>query len=818
MVTCPRLVFLLCTLPLIVVGACSDPIELGSEPGTGGGDAGTGGTGGSHDAGVGGMGGLGGMDGGDAGTNCVETGCDDGNDCTTDGICNTVMGICVGGGVDEPADTPCSQDGGFFCDGEGSCVVCNGDDQCSRFFPDRECREAASCVDRTCPIPAPLPDGTPCTAGACYQGTCVDVLPQRKLVPMVCDNQVTPFFWPIPMDMMVSPTAIEATRPFDADIRAALSIPQAFLQFGLISVFPDQLSSLEITRAGAEIVASDTLSGSPISARLAPTPLTLPIPRSPNPGDPGGDSCTTDAECPLAEFGQRCGAGGQCECACQMGCIPEACANVATGDVVVTLNPIFNAPYRAEASGAVCFDVGGADPPSAVGAPPVRTGIRAVASNGALVRFECVGGTVNDAGTPDNPFDDFVDPNPPQARICFPVEVPEVDLCAGPPPVDCNNENACVVDAVCDPFTGECAAGDDQPRGMPCDQDGGNACDGQGSCVQCVEDAGCVDDGNQCTTGPDCEDDRCLIPTNLPEGTVCEQNGGNRCDGNGNCVLVGDGPLPKTEAITLGCTSNLTPDVSIVPFELTVAPAQVTPGAPFVADLSGVGVVPEPLLDSVQWVIVGGTTRIDLVDFKATVHVRAGASGNDVTLTPEAIPYRCAIGDAVCDPANDLPSVPGRRGNDDCTPIGLTNPCGRFIDIPTSDECEPGGSCALLDAGSGTKLDQCETNGFCVTGEIRLPLEPQVQTYTAGNAGSVLFGWDDASTGAGTNADRTWALPPAVFDAPIASNGIRTSIDGLSVALECTMGVDSGGIYGVGAPERSSATPNLLLISFPIQP
>jgi hypothetical protein len=277
--------------------------------------------------------------------------------------------------------------------------------------------------------------------------------------------------------------AIQATRDFEADIFATLSIPREFLQEGLIAVFPTELTSLDITSAAAEIVAEGVLSGSPVSTIDTPIPFTLLIPQVPNPGDPGGSACATDAECPLAAFFQTCNEGGACDCACQPGCVPAECAKIVTDDLLVLVNPIFKAPYTAAESGEVCFDVGGENPPSAIGAPPVRTGIRAVASNGAFVRFECVGGTVNDNGTPSLPADDFVDPNLPGSQICFAIETPDVDFCEGPTLVDCPNSNQCAVADVCDPFTGRCVRGIYEPAGTPCDQSGGNFCDGDGTCI-----------------------------------------------------------------------------------------------------------------------------------------------------------------------------------------------------------------------------------------------------------------------------------------------------------------------------------------------
>jgi hypothetical protein len=815
MSTSPSLRLALCALTFGLVLGCGDAISIGQAPGTGGtaGAAGSGATGGS-----GGAAGTGGMDGSDAGVSCSEVGCDDGNACTLDGVCNTVMGVCLGGGSNLPADTLCTQDGGFVCDGAGSCVVCNDDEQCVRFFPPQDCREPATCNNNDCPVPEAFLDGTPCSTGVCYQGSCVALLPQRKLVPMVCDNPVSFFDWEIPIDMTVAPSAIEAARNFTADIHPTLSVPRQFLQGGLIAVFPTELTSLSIVSAGAEIVTDGVLTGSPVSTSRRSAPVTVPIPQTANPGDPGGSACTTDADCPLAAFSQNCNAGGQCDCACQAGCAPATCANLVTGDVPVPLPPLFNVLYRAEVSGEVCFDVGGENPPSAIGAPPVRTGIRAVASNGAFVRFECVGGTLNDNGTPALPADDFVDPNPPSSQICFPIDTPDVDLCAGPPQVDCADDKQCAVDDVCDPFTGSCVGGRNEPRGTPCAQDGGTVCDGQGSCVECVQSSGCPDDGNQCTQPPSCLDEMCQPQDNEPAGALCDQDGGNRCDGNGTCVDLGDGLIPQTKAITFGCTSNLTADVSILPFELTVAPQAPVSGQAFAADLSGLGTFSEELLDSVQWVIPGGVTRVNLIDIAATVQVRVGASGGDVTLGPVPVPNRCALDQmASCDPANDLPSIPGSTGNSDCLPTGPSNPCGRFLSIPTSDDCTPGGICATLGGGTSAKVNQCRTNGFCVTGDLQVPLESRVGNYVAGVSPAVLFGWDDSATGATLNADGTWNLPPAVFSDPIGSNGIRAGVGGLSVALECTMGVDSDGIYGVGIPAQSSPTPNALLIAFPVQ-
>ena len=97
-------------------------------------------------------------------------------------------------------------------------------------------------------------------------------------------------------------------------------------------------------------------------------------------------------------------------------------------------------------------------------------------------------------------------------------------------------------------------------------------------------------------------------------------------------------------------------------------------------------------------------------------------------------------------------------------------------------------------------------------------LEPDNGNYTAEASGSVLFGWDDESTGATVAANGTWTLPAAVFTNPTGPNGIRVNASGLSVALECTMGVDAGGPDGPNppVPDQASPTPDSLLIDFAI--
>jgi len=122
------------------------------------------------------------------------------------------------------------------------------------------------------------------------------------------------------------------------------------------------------------------------------------------------------------------------------------------------------------------------------------------------------------------------------------------------------------------------------------------------------------------------------------------------------------------------------------------------------------------------------------------------------------------------------------------------------------------------------KTVQCDLHHFCVTGDLRIPLQAATQRYTADVEGTVLFGWAEEGTGAeldqtGGPNDGTWILPDAEYEEPTGPVGARMSLSVLPMALECTMGVDcKDPVLGVDCAEPlSSPTPDEALISFPIQ-
>ena len=283
-------------------------------------------------------------------------------------------------------------------------------------------------------------------------------------------------------------------------------------------------------------------------------------------------------------------------------------------------------------------------------------------------------------------------------------------------------------------------------------------------------------------------------------------------------------PGPKTETTTLGCTSNVTPNVFIVGWDLTVDPGPILGGQAFGAIFRGLAVVDESLLDLSQILVPGGYKRTNVVELQATVHVRSGVTSGamDVVLTREPVQRTCTYDNSGMTGSDAGPFPPCSQenenldgSNEDCTGLGGVpdpeNPCGQFATIPTSKECDPGRVCdSRGKAGPGS---QCAQYGFCIIGDLEIPLEGAYEGYLAAGSGDVLFGWDDESTGAeidqssGPNGG-TIILPPAVFDEPTGPNGFRIVIGTAPVAFECTMGVGTA---------RLTPTPDTSLISFPIQ-
>lgn len=103
-------------------------------------------------------------------------------------------------------------------------------------------------------------------------------------------------------------------------------------------------------------------------------------------------------------------------------------------------------------------------------------------------------------------------------------------LCEG---VSCKSTIACIEDGTCDPTTGRCIDGPDSPKDTDC-SDGGNFCDGAGNCVECTTASHCTDDdpSNVCT-GVACISGSCEpIDTTNP----CTYQGGDGLCNGGECT------------------------------------------------------------------------------------------------------------------------------------------------------------------------------------------------------------------------------------------------------------------------------------------
>ena len=440
------------------------------------------------------------------------------------------------------------------------------------------------------------------------------------------------------------------------------------------------------------------------------------------------------------------------------------------------------------------------------------------------------------------------------------LECPGVNFCIEAPIV-CDSGNECTTNGLCDPNCDPAdIGGPDCPGGTRCPgqgnpvpdgsdcTEGGNVCVA-GNCVECTntENEGrCLVAGGAlgdvCTSNLDCPVTGtgggiclptngdcditpidCLVPSRCSGGNTCTgrtqapvgapcSNG--ECDSNGDCVFVPVDPPAQSAPITVGCTNNVTADISILPFILDVDPGVILSNSSATAEFSGVAEFSEVFLDAAQGAVPGGVTAADLVNLVATVQIRTGGTfASTVGLTNAPLPTTCLIDGSACNPANDGASVPGSQPNTDCVPVGAFNPCQALVAIPTSTDCAPGGVCD----GLGKLTSQCATNGFCVTGGLPLPLASQTASFTADASGIVNFGFADQGTGATVNADGTYALPAAVFTGPTQLNEIKVNASGLSVALVCTMAVDAGGPDGVGVPDQASPTPTNLLNTFNIQ-
>ncbi len=103
-------------------------------------------------------------------------------------------------------------------------------------------------------------------------------------------------------------------------------------------------------------------------------------------------------------------------------------------------------------------------------------------------------------------------------------------------PADCPNITTTACQAnLCNPMVSLCMLVD-APPGLPCSDNGGTLCDGNGACVACLMASDCAPQTTTCLLNScDPTAHTCGSMPAAP-GTSCSDSGGTMCDGNGNCL------------------------------------------------------------------------------------------------------------------------------------------------------------------------------------------------------------------------------------------------------------------------------------------
>jgi hypothetical protein len=180
--------------------------------------------------------------------------------------------------------------------------------------------------------------------------------------------------------------------------------------------------------------------------------------------------------------------------------------------------------------------------------------------------------------------------------------------------------------------------------------------------------------------------------------------------------------------VSLVCNNDATPDVFVVPFELTATPlGPIVNGVPIEIALTGTVNFPASLVN-LAVARAPGLTESTLRELKATVVPRSGATGGPVAL-------------GVGTPPAPLPMqilFPLIYDAGECGLLGLPTPCA---DDP-----------------------------------VLIPMESVIATLTP-TGGSILLGWDESD------------LPPVEIDpASPGPNAWAETAAGTDLAVECFMG------------------------------
>ena len=276
----------------------------------------------------------------------VGTDCSDGNDCTDD-VCTD--GVCSNPDLD--ADVACTQDGGSVCDGAGTCVECNSDNQCG---------VEETCVDNTC-----VGSTTPC-------GT------QSQVVTVGCTNSVTTAQSPFPFVLEVNNVpAITGGGSFTADFDGIGIFPEFFLDAAqgvvpggvAVAELVDIVSTVQVRSGatGADVpLGPDTASLNPGAVRFCGYPpsqaCTCPAGTAPDATCAGGPSGCLSPICGVEKIladlpnSTDCAPGGACDMIGKTGAGSQCALNgfCITGDLIIEFEEA-SGTFTADASGEVLF-------------------------------------------------------------------------------------------------------------------------------------------------------------------------------------------------------------------------------------------------------------------------------------------------------------------------------------------------------------------------------------------------------------------------------------------------------------------------------
>jgi hypothetical protein len=116
-------------------------------------------------------------------------------------------------------------------------------------------------------------------------------------------------------------------------------------------------------------------------------------------------------------------------------------------------------------------------------------------------------------------------------------------------------------------------------------------------------------------------------------------------------------PPPKTRNIRLACEwlpdGDNNPEPAFTSWELTVEPGPIIADQRFGVGFRGRAFFNETFLNEGMR-ILGGFNRVAFLDMRGTVHVRKGATGDDVELNPTPIEKSCTYDEE----GNEAPATP----------------------------------------------------------------------------------------------------------------------------------------------------------------